>query len=208
MAKNPKIDTSLPNTHQVVIGQSGAGKSTWMKRDALVAKGKRVLFFDPDHEYEVQRVTSVAEFVRRVKAGQGKPIRLALSCDSTPDSFAIFCATVRAALDARHKTVMVVDELADVTRIGKAAPDWGFLIRRGRKYGLSIRAGVQRPAECDKTVFSQCAYRWVGYTETPADQKRAAESIGVSVDEVASLKKLEYLFKTQDGLKRGKITFK
>ncbi|HKJ87198.1 MAG TPA: hypothetical protein VKA48_01575, partial [Gammaproteobacteria bacterium] len=186
-----RIDPSLPNNHHVVAGQSGSGKSTWVKRK--VRKARRLLVWDPHYEYPVTRHRSLAAFV--AAARQSGPLQIALSVDPTPRNFEKFCEVAELVISADRKTTVVVEELADVTTPSKASPAWGRLARGARKFGGTIYAITQRPQEADKTIYTQAAYLWVGFLERPKDQKEMADRLAVSVDDVRAIKPGNYLYK-------------
>jgi hypothetical protein len=189
-----RIDPSLPNEHHVVVGQSGSGKSTWVKR--RVKHARRLVVWDPHYEYNVTRYRSMAQFIAAIR--QPGPLQVALSVDPTPAAFERFCAAVELVLSADRKTEVVVEELADVTSPSKAAPAWGRLARGARKFGGKLYAITQRPQECDKTVYTQAEFLWVGYIARARDQKEMAERVDVDQATVKGLKKGEYLYKAPD----------
>lgn len=199
-----RIDPSLPNHHHVVVGQSGSGKSTWVKRKTK--KARRLIVWDPHYEYSVTRYRSMAAFVAAVR--QAGPLQVGLSVDPTPRNFERFCAAVELVISADRKTTVVVEELADVTTPAKAAPAWGRLARGARKFGGTIYAITQRPQEADKTIYTQAAFLWVGFLERPQDQKAMAERLAVSVDDVRAIQPGSYLYKAPaQPATRHRITF-
>lgn len=69
--------------------------------------------------------------------------------------FAAFVKMARYWLIHNGPGVVVVEELADVTTIGKAPTEWGYLLREAVKRGGMIYCIAQRWAEADKTALSQ-----------------------------------------------------
>jgi len=189
-------NTRLKNRHHLIAATSGGGKSAWLKDK--VKNAKRLIVWDPDEEYKAVRYRTRSEFVRALYAAinSGQGYKLALSVDAIPGNFDWFCRVVWAVADCRRQIVVVAEEIADVTTTAKALPAWGTLCRRGRKYGLIIYAVTQRPAECDKTIYSQAAYKWVGILENEADRKRLSSLIGASVADLGALNPLEYYLKS------------
>lgn len=202
-------DESLPNNHHLVIGASGSGKTTFTKRHELVKSAKRILIWDPDGTYKVPHVQTVAQFHRvAVKNSDFGPIRVSLSCTPNVDDFEQFCAIAFALAHCRAPLTVIVEEAADVARIGKASPQWGQLSRRGRKFGVSIFLCSQRPQEIDKTFIGQAGYVWCGRLKTKNDARYMADVLDVSQDDVQRLNKLEYFYRHEaDEAVRGKLTF-
>lgn len=190
-----RIDPSLKNLHEIVIGASGSGKSTYIKGLQAVRDARRFVVWDPDGEYRVPHVGSPRELLAVLrKAGFG-PVRVGLHMSPSPEAFGQFCALVLAVSHAAAPLLCLVEELADVTSPAKAAQAWGELIRRGRKYGVRLVAASQRPQEIDKTVFSQCAARWCGRLETDADRRYMSRTLDVKPEELAALQPLEFFRK-------------
>lgn len=187
-------DTSRPNRHAIAVGASGSGKTTWIRQEIKRRKPERLLVWDPDEDHDCHRLHSRAEFAQALAAAhrQGKRYRLGLVVPPTRANFAWWCRTVWTLADARRPIQLVVEELADVTTVAKAAPEWGAVCRRGRKYGLDWIAATQRPQECDKTAFNQAATRWCGVLQSDADRKRMAAEIDRPVADLAALQPLEY----------------
>lgn len=188
-----KPNTQSRNKHHLVIGTSGSGKTSWVKSWAL--KGPRVIAWDPDCDYDLPRVHSAAALARVLIAAKGGQVKVALSVDPTPARFEEFCRVVWAYICSSRPCVVIAEEIADVTPPGKAGVYWGMLCRRGRKYGAQLVAVTQRPAECDKTIYSQAATKWVGVLDNEIDRKRLAGLLSLRVDDLTALHPLEYYLK-------------
>ncbi len=153
------------NKHTLAIGQSGSGKTYWLSHHPWVKRrGVRLLVWDPYESHDVHYCRKRAEFARQVAAAvkSGKGFRIGLAVEPTEQSFEFFCRVAWAALDGRKETIIMPEELGDVTRQGKAAPAWGRLVRVGRKYGVVLMPTTQRPQEIDKTLFTQVSRVWCG----------------------------------------------
>lgn len=216
---------ALPNRNVFACGMSGSGKTTFLQ-ERLAAEIKdtpkvHVMAWDPDEDHKLQRYRSWRVFAEAavVAIGTGKVFRGALSLDPTPAAFARFCNLVAQLCSCERPMIVLVEELASVQlSSGKAPQEWGWLSRNGRKYGLRLLTATQRPAEIDKTVFSQSPYKWVGYTDNISDAKSAAATIGVSVDDIQALawsvkgksKTIHWYWKTPEGgpATRGDRTFR
>lgn len=190
-----RIDVSLPNRHIVLIGASGSGKSTFLRKNPDIKNAKRILAWDPDTDHRLIHARNITAFRSAcAKAGFGQ-IRLGLTVRPTVEAFGQFAGVAFAMCHGKAPLFVIVEELADVTTPAKAAPEWGELCRRGRKYGAIIAATSQRPQEIDKTVLGQADTIWCGRLKTERDARYMSGIIGVSVDEIKSLKPLEYYVK-------------
>src|SRR5262249_46537290 len=112
-------------------------------------------------------------------------------------------------MKAQPDSCVVVEELADVTNVGKAPAGWGEMVREGRHYAGDIYALTQRPQESDKTVAGNCDIIHSGRQSFPGDRKQMAEYLDVPVDQFRKLKNLDYIernMRTQE-LSCGVLTF-
>ena len=86
---------------------------------------------------------------------------------------------------------------------------YGELLEVGRKFGFVIHSVSQRLAPIPNTVISMSGYKWVGIQEAEGDVTRISKELGVTPDDVKSLTKLEYFFKSPGfgNVVRGKLKF-
>lgn len=186
-------NADLPNRHTVVAGRSGSRKTTWVKRQ--VKNARRLIVWDPHEDYPVARYTSLAAFIRAIR--QPGPLQAGLTVDATPAAFERWCRAVRLVLSADQPTVVVAEEIAEVTSPSKASPEWGKLARGSRKFGATLYAVTQRPQESDKTIYTQAETLWVGRV-AQKDRAYLAKELEVEKDRLDQLKKGEYLYKEGD----------
>lgn len=201
-----RADTSLKNRHHLVIGTSGSGKTSWVRQQ--IGRAARVIAWDPDEDYSLPRVRSLARLAHTLAMAGSKGVKVAVTVNPTPERFEAFARIVWAYACASRPCIVIAEEIADVTPPGKAGVYWGMVVRRGRKYGVQLFAVTQRPAECDKTIYSQAAYKWVGVLDNEMDRKRLAPLLSVSVDQIAALHPLEFYYKQPgpEAAKKGKLT--
>jgi hypothetical protein len=75
------------------------------------------------------------------------------------------------------------------------------VILSGRKYGLELFIGSQRPQEVSKTIYTQCGTRVACWTEDAKDRKVIEDRAGIPAAELAELPvpaeagRIEYLWK-------------
>lgn len=94
---------------------------------------------------------------------------------------------------------VVVEELADVTRPGKAPKGWGDLLRQGLGFGITIYAVTQRPSESDKTVLGNATFIRTHYLMRHEDRVSVSRHMGVKPEEIEKLKPLQYIERHNDG---------
>lgn len=167
---------------------------------------------DPDGEYVRfgLRVASLAELVQRVQGARGSLVFVpSLDRPTAIRQFA-FCCQVAWSIAERGRPVhFVVDELSEFTTALEAPHAWRRLVKRGRKKGITIDAAAQRPAEIDKTIWSNATLVRTGRLNFADDQRVIAAAIGVPVDQVNALGQLDYLERDRNSgeLRRGHLTF-
>lgn len=186
-----KIDTNRENTHEYVMGGTGSGKSYYIK--SQLKKARRVLVFDPDDEYGeiagMQTAYTASELLRLVTlAGSSKALKVRFVANGVK-AFDFVCAT--SFVWANH--VLVVEELADVTTPSKASDNWGKVLRRGRKRGIKIMAASQRPAEADKTIFTQVNKLRCGRLDGEGDIRRVANNMQCDANLIMNLRPLDFI---------------
>jgi hypothetical protein len=123
--------------------------------------------------------------------------------------FSFLCALAWTLASRAHPVRFVVDELSEFTTATEAPPEWRRLVKRGRKQGITILAAAQRPAEIDKTIWSNATLVRAGRLSFAADQAVIAAALDVEVDQVRTLGSLDYLQRDRNSgqLTRGHLTF-
>lgn len=142
----------------VVGGASRSGKTAWTRR--AVAKHGRIIAWDPEdqwsHERGYQRVTSRKALLEAAhKAGPQKVAYVAGG--DLKAEFDFWAGCVMYAGRYVGPLAAIGEELADVTTPSKAPGNWGILLRRGLKRGITIYAISQRWQEADKTAIGNAS---------------------------------------------------
>ena len=185
-----RVDTTLENTHEYVIGGSGSGKSYYVKQQ--LKKAGRVLIFDPDDEYSelasVVTVHSPKALLAHVKKVGNRKSRIRFVANGKANFD--FCCAVAFLWG---NCCFVAEEIADVTSPSKASENWGKVVRRGRKRGIKIFAVSQRPSEADKTIFTQVAKIRTGRLDGEGDKRRVAENMQCDVTLISNLLPLDFI---------------
>lgn len=200
---------------EVIIGATGAGKTTYLMRELDANKPKRVLIWDDKGEFSdegyAKPIKTIAEFVKAVRAAGDGPMKLALIPYGKPSDmvklYDLFC---QAAYSAK-RCVVIAEEMSNVCDGGKCnAAGWRTLITKGRTRGFRIYALTQRPALIDKTVLTQATSIRCGILGGESDAKPIANVMrGIVSQELIELQELEYIhcFKSGRIIERGKLTF-
>lgn len=192
MAINPNEE--LENNHLLAIGKTGSGKTFFLKNHPLVKKrGARVVVWDPYESHDCIYSKSLSAFGKNLSSAlkSGKGFKIGLSVNPTTQAFEKFCQMVWVASNGKKPLVVIVEELADVAKAGKASPFWGQMVRIGRKFGLILLPATQRPQEVDKTVFTQVSRVWVGLV-SPYDHAYVEKSTGIEKGALSKIKPNEY----------------
>lgn len=185
-----RSDTNRKAEIYYICGSSGAGKSHYIKNQ--INNAPRLVVFDPDDEYgnvqNIVTVTSAAKAIEMMQKNRTSALRVRVVAGGQ----AVFEA-LNAAVFAWTNCSYVAEEIADVTRIGKAPPQWGQLLRRGRKRAVKIYAVTQRPSEADKTALTQASMVRTGLLGREADRKALADDMDVPLDLMRKLAPLDFI---------------
>jgi hypothetical protein len=177
----------------LVTGATRSGKTTWTA--AQVASSRRLLVWDGtgdgDQAYNARLVRDPLE-LRELVRGAPRLDRVAYSRPVTLEEFDYFCRVAWIWI-RQARGDLVLEELADVTRPGKAPVAWGEIVRKGLRYGPRVFALTQRPTECDSTVRGNPTRVHSHRVPYPRDRALVADLLGVDVAEVAKLRPFEWL---------------
>lgn len=204
---------SSKNTASIVavLGASGSGKSTFIKRQITKARPARLLIWDPMQEYGEfgQCVASLGELVAMITSA--KRNRFALVFRPSHDEkqrakqFDVFCGIAMAA----GQLVLVVEELKFVTKPSWAPVRWAQVTMTGRHKGLKVIGASQRPASIDKDFLGNCTVIHTGRLAYAEDVRAVAKGMQIDEAAIAALLPLDWIEKNmQTGqITRGTLTF-
>ncbi len=172
------VNTAHAADITIVIGSSGAGKSSWIKQ--AIKQRRKALIFDIEGEYAAPvRATNIPDLADAIIASaDGGPGVIAYTGEA--EDFPAFCD---AALYAKGFCI-VVEELAELVPPGKAPKSWGRLTRTMRKRGASIIAATIHPAETDKTVLRNATKKIILWMNTQADRDYVCKVCGVEAQQI------------------------
>jgi hypothetical protein len=198
----------------LVAGFTGSGKSAWVIRQTRAAP--RLLVWDSMGEWSRRALVqplgtlpAVAEAIRTDIARGGGRLRVGYTGPVTRAGFEGFCRLAWVWLRLRAGSVLVIEELADVTSPGKAPAAWGEIVRKGRHVGAQVYALTQRPAESDKTIVSNAAAIHSGFMGFPDDRAYMARCLDVPLRDVERLRPLDWIERDMRtrALTRGRLVF-
>lgn len=178
-----------------VTGSMGSGKTTWVKQ--RVRKSRRVLVWDGKGIDWTERdgftiVNSLPAL--RAMLFNKRPARISVRVPVCRENFEVFCrlAWVWGRLTPG---IVIVDEIADVTTVGKAPQAWGEIARKIRAFGTDVIVTTQRPQEADKTAQGNAGIFHCGRMSDADDQKYVARRLlgGVDVRIVGALLPLQWI---------------
>jgi DNA helicase HerA-like ATPase len=181
---------------EAVLGASGSGKSSYVKRLMERARPARMIVFDPEGEWTEfgTPATHVQHVLDGFKAaGKDGPCRVVFVPSPVPEiAVRQFDAVCRIAFHAERLT-FIVDELKSVTTPSRSPVGWGMLTGRGRKRGIVIYGLSQRPASIDKDFLGNCNYVRAGRLTYSEDQRAVARVLGVKEADIGALPDLGWI---------------
>jgi hypothetical protein len=194
----------------VIGGASRSGKTAYVRK--RTAGSRRILAYDPEDQWaqlrDWRRVSTRSELLSACR--QAGAVKIAyVAAGNLAAEFDFFCGCAMYAGRYIEPLEIIAEELADVTTPGKAPGNWGILVRRGLKRGITIFAISQRWAEADKTAVGN-ASEFVLFRQSSADDVRyLSRKSRVPEAELDGLKPLEYVrFDALNGdIERGKLKF-
>jgi hypothetical protein len=193
----------------VIAGRSRSGKTAYTLRQ--VRHEPRVLVWDIEDQWSAVRgfrkLTSRIDLLRAAKTpGPGKWAYVASG--DIKDEFDYWAECVFSAGKNVGPIVAVAEELADVTSPSKAGGNWGVLLRRGLKRGVTIYAISQRWAEADKTAVGNASEFVLFSMSSGDDIAYMSRKTRIPVWALEELRPLDYVRYTVMGeLEKGRLKF-
>ena len=176
----------------VVAGRTRMGKSALTS--LLIAKEKRVLIYDPkchpDDYPGIEAINDIDLFYESLMESKGGPVKLRLM-DERRKYFDMFSFIALAAAKDKVPCTAIADELSTVTSPGKAPDGWHSLCSQALGFGGSIIAITQRPAESDKTCFSNATGLIAFHMKKVRDRQSMADEMDIDRALIDNLKPLE-----------------
>lgn len=194
----------------VIAGASRSGKTAWTRQ--RTAKARRVLAWDPEAQWcegpGWRKATTRAQLLQAAQAPG--PQRVAyVAGGKLGEEFNFWAGCAMYAGRYVEPVHAIAEELADVTTPSKAPGNWGILLRRGLKRGITIWAISQRWSEADKTAVGN-ATDFVVFRQSSGDDVRyLARKTRIAEAEINTLAPLQYvhLDALTGEIRRGKLRF-
>lgn len=177
----------------IVSGASRCGKSTQVARELRTAN--RVVAWDPEDQWSqlkgYRKITNRKILLEAIQTSGHMRIAY-VPTGTLQEEFDFLCRAVMYAGRFIGPLVYVAEELADVTTPSKAPGNWGILVRRGLKRGITIYAISQRWAEADKTAMGN-ASEYVVFASRANDINYISRRTGIPEPEIAALVAFEFI---------------
>ena len=194
----------------VVGGASRSGKTAYVKK--AVRGSSRLCAWDAEDQWAQlpgwKRVTTKAGLLDAITKPGAFKVAYVPGGD-LQRQFDFWAGCVQYAGRYVEGLTCIAEELADVTSPAKAPGNWGILLRRGLKRGITIYAISQRWAEADKTALGN-ASEFVLFAQSSADDVRyLAKKTRIEQAELDALVPLQYVRYevATRAVSRGKLKF-
>ena len=196
----------------ILSGKSRSGKTAYTVK--AVANDKRIIAWDVEDQWSQlrgwRRITSAKDLLDAIDYhGNARIAFVPQGADLAKQfDFVAGCALYWGRYHGA--CTFIAEELADVTTTAKAPGNWGLLLRRGLKRGITIYAISQRWQEADKTAIGNASEIVCFCMSTSLNIGYMARNTRISVDRLNALIPLEYLkFDVSTGeVTAGKLTFR
>jgi hypothetical protein len=192
-----------------IAGASRSGKTAYTLR--AIKHEKRVIVWDVEDQFSkvrgFRRIANRADLLRAVQSSGAARLAYVAGGDIKAEfDFWAGCAFFWARYHGA--AVAVAEELADVTTAAKAPGNWGIMLRRGLKRGLTIYAISQRWSEADKTAVGNASEFVLFRMSSGDDVRYMSRKTRVDVAALEGLQPLEYVrFQVTGEQERGKLKF-
>lgn len=189
---------------RAVIGASGTGKTTFIKKKLLRPSPGRLLIWSHKPDY-VDYAPHELSLLAALSAMNAKSFRVnfrpAWDDKHRDAQFRLFC---RAAMAAGNLTV-IVEELHMVTQPSYAPPAWQEITCMGRAYGIRVIGTSQRPAHMDKDFLANASDVYGFRVNEENAQRALARALGVPLPKVQALPNYKYFHRdnTTGAVKNG-----
>lgn len=178
----------------VIGGASRSGKSAYVRK--CVGHERRVIAWDPEDQWSQERgfrrITSRADLLTACQTPGAAKLAFVAGGDLA-GAFDFWAGVVMYWGRYLGGCVAIAEELADVTTPAKAPGQWGILLRRGLKRGITIYAISQRWAEADKTAVGNASGFVLFRQSSARDVQYLSRMTRIPADALEGLKPLEYV---------------
>jgi len=194
----------------VIAGASRSGKTAWTRKQT--GRKRRVWAWDPEAQWcELpgwKKVSTRAELLQWAQRPGPQKVAF-VAGGQLKEDFDFWAGAVMYA--GRHVEPLdaIAEELADVTTPSKAPGNWGILLRRGLKRGISLWCISQRWSEADKTAVGNSTDFVIFRQSSGDDVAYLARKTRVEAGEINGLVPLQYVHMDAltGSISRGKLRF-
>jgi len=185
-----------------ILAASEMGKGVWLKKRLAETRPDRLAIWDINDEYQraAREVASLSALLQAI-AAPSFAVRYVAKAKKDKDlraEFEAWCTIVYAAAGS----VLVIEELADVTSPSYAPPAWRKLNTKGRHHqGLTLYWCSQSPAFIDKASLGNATHMHVGYLGEPRHRQAAAAHMGCTAEDIDAMGQgdfMEYVKATKE----------
>lgn len=193
----------------VIAGASRSGKTAWVKKNA---KARRMFAWDPEDQWAQlagwKKITTRKELLAAMQKKGPQKVAY-VTGGKLAEEFDFFAGCAMYAGRYVEPLDVIAEELADVSTPSKAPNNWGILVRRGLKRGISIYAISQRWSEADKTAFGNASDYVVFRQSSGDDVAYMARKTGIDYDKLKGFVPLQFvkLDALTGQLSEGKLKF-
>lgn len=194
----------------VIAGASRTGKTAFTVQQ--VKDRKRIIAWDPEDQFSTmpgwKRITTRRELFRAIESPNAAKLAY-VAGGNIAEEFDFWAASAFFWGRYYGGCVAIAEELADVTTPSKAPGNWGILLRRGLKRGITIFAISQRWSEADKTAFGNASEYVCFRLSSGMDVDYMAKRTRIKSEQIAALQNLQYVrMDAQTGeISAGKLNF-
>lgn len=178
----------------VIAGASRSGKTAWTARQ--VKKARRIFAWDPEAQWcELpgwRKVTTRKQLLELSQKGGALKVAY-VAGGKLQEEFDFWAGCVMYAGRYVEPLEAIAEELADVTTPSKAPGNWGILVRRGLKRGITLRCISQRWSEADKTAFGNASDYVVFRQSSGDDAAYLARKTSIAIEEIKGLAPLQFV---------------
>ena len=178
----------------VIGGASRSGKTAYVRK--VTRTEKRICAWDPEaqwcEESGYRKITTRRALLEALQTPGH--VRLAyVAGGDLKAEFDFWSGAVMYAGRYIAPLVVIAEELADVTTPSKAPGNWGILLRRGLKRGISIYAISQRWSEADKTAIGN-ASEFVLFRQSSGDDvKYLSRKTRIPIEHLNGLAQFQFV---------------
>lgn len=196
----------------ILSGKSRSGKTAYTVK--AVANDKRILAWDPEDQWAQlrgwRRITTAKDLLAAIDKPGNARLAYVPQGAGLVKQFDFFAGSALYWGRYHGSCTVIAEELADVTSTAKAPGNWGLLLRRGLKRGITIYAISQRWQEADKTAIGNASEIVCFCMATALNTAYMARNTRIPLDALNALVPLEYIkFDMATGaVTPGKLTFR